>query len=103
MIYNQTLSSEDYDFIEKRMRQTFEDLRKESYCIIWMARRFKTPSNSSGNSHIFDSKHGDGNFISGKNKIAHRANFVTKNKFKINDIYKEQHSRRRDVKKESRL
>ena len=34
MIYNQTLSTEDYDFIEKRMRQTFEDLRKESYCII---------------------------------------------------------------------
>ena len=34
MIYNQTLSTEDYDFIEKRMRQTFEDLRKESYCNI---------------------------------------------------------------------
>ena len=34
MIYNQTLSTEDYDFIEKRMRLTFEDLRKESSCII---------------------------------------------------------------------
>ena len=31
MIYHQTLSSEDYDFIEKRMRLTFDDLRKESY------------------------------------------------------------------------
>ena len=34
MIYNQTLSSEDYDCIEKRMRLTFDDLRKESYCNI---------------------------------------------------------------------
>ena len=53
-----------------------------------MARRFKTPSNSSGNSPIFDFNHGNGNFIAGGNKIAHRANFVTKIKFNINDIYK---------------
>ena len=33
MVY-QKLSKSDYDFIERRMRQTFEDLRKESYCII---------------------------------------------------------------------
>ena len=68
-----------------------------------MARRFKTPSNSSGNSPIFDFNHGDGNFIAGGNKIAHRANFVTKIKFNINDLYKKQHSRRRDAQKESRL
>ena len=68
-----------------------------------MARRFKTPSYSSGNSPIFDFNHGGGNFIAGENKIAHRANFVTKIKFDINDIYKKQHRRRRDVKKESRL
>ena len=68
-----------------------------------MARRFKTPSNSSGNSPIFDFNHGDGNFIAGENKIAHRANFVTKIKFNINDLYKKQHRRRRDVKKEPRL
>ena len=43
-----------------------------------MARRFKAPSYSSGNSPIFDFNHGDGNFIAGENKIAHRANFVTK-------------------------
>ena len=43
-----------------------------------MGRRFKTPSNSSGNSPIFDFNHGDGNFIAGENKIAYRANFVTK-------------------------
>ena len=43
-----------------------------------MARRFKTPSYSSGNSPIFDFNHGYGNFIAGKNKITHRANFVTK-------------------------
>ena len=30
----QKLSKSDYDFIEKRMRQTFEDLKKESYCNI---------------------------------------------------------------------
>ena len=53
-----------------------------------MPRRFKTSSNSSGNSPIFDFNHGDGNFIAGENKIAHRANFVTKIKFNINDIYK---------------
>ena len=78
MVY-QKLSKSDYDFIERRMRQTFEDLRKESYCNIWMTRRFKTPSYFSGNSPIFDFNHGDGNFIAGGNKIAHRANFVTKN------------------------
>ena len=33
MVY-QKLSKSDYDFIERRMRQTFEDLRKETYCII---------------------------------------------------------------------
>ena len=33
MVY-QKLSKSDYDFIERRMRQTFEDLRKESYCNI---------------------------------------------------------------------
>ena len=27
MIYNQTLSTEDYDFIEKRMRITFDELK----------------------------------------------------------------------------
>ena len=27
MVYNQTLSIEDYDFIERRMRQTFDELR----------------------------------------------------------------------------
>ena len=43
-----------------------------------MARRFKTPSYSSGNSLIFDFNVIDGNFIAGKNKIAYRANFVTK-------------------------
>ena len=53
-----------------------------------MACRFKTPSNSSGNSPIFDFNNGDGNFITGENKIAHRANFVTKIKFDNNDIYK---------------
>ena len=53
-----------------------------------MARRFKTPSYSSGNSTIFDFNHGNGNFIAGENKIAHRANFVTKIKFDINDVYK---------------
>ena len=53
-----------------------------------MARRFKTPSSSSGNSPIFDFNYGDGNFIAGENKIAHRANFVTKIKFDINDVYK---------------
>ena len=68
-----------------------------------MGRRFKTPSNSSGNSPIFDFNCGCGNFIAGENKIAHRANFVTKIKFNINDIYKKQHRRRRDVKKEPRL
>ena len=62
-----------------------------------MARRFKTPSNSSGNSPIFDFNHGDGNFIAGENKIAYRANFVTKIKFDNNDIYKKQHSCRRDA------
>ena len=62
-----------------------------------MARRFKTAPNSSGNSPIFDFNHGDGNFIAGKNKIAHRANFVTKIKFDNNDIHKKQHSRRRDA------
>ena len=46
-----------------------------------MPRRFKTPSYSSGNSPIFDCKLGDGNFIAWENKIAHRANFVTKIKF----------------------
>ena len=59
-----------------------------------MARRFKTPSYSSGNSPIFDFIHGGGNFIAWENKIAHRANFVTKIKFNINDLYKKQHSRR---------
>ena len=68
-----------------------------------MARRFKTPSHSSGNSPIFDFNNGIGNFIAGENKIAHRANFVTKIKFDINDIYKKQHRRRRDAQKESRL
>ena len=29
-----TTDDYDYDFIEKRMHQTFDDLRKESYCII---------------------------------------------------------------------
>ena len=53
-----------------------------------MARRFKTPSNSSGNSPIFDFNHGDGNFIARENKIVRRANFVTKIKFNINDIHK---------------
>ena len=43
-----------------------------------MARRFKTHSYSSGNSPIFDFNNGDGDFIAGKNKSAHRANFVTK-------------------------
>ena len=33
MIY-QPLSKSDYDSIEKRMRLTFEDLRKESHCNI---------------------------------------------------------------------
>ena len=33
MVY-QPLSKSDYDFIEKRMRLTFEDLRKESHCNI---------------------------------------------------------------------
>ena len=33
MIY-QPLSKSDYDFIERRMHITFEDLRKESHCII---------------------------------------------------------------------
>ena len=33
MVY-QKLSKSDYDFIERRMHQTFEDLRKESYCNI---------------------------------------------------------------------
>ena len=68
-----------------------------------MARRFKTPSYSSGNSPIFDFNHGDGNFIDRENKSAHRANFVSKIKFNINDLYKKQHRRRRDVKKEPRL
>ena len=68
-----------------------------------MARRFKTPSYSSGNSPIFDFNHGDGNFITGENKIVHKANLVTKIKFNINDIYKKQHSRRRNAQKESRL
>ena len=27
MLYNQTLSTEDYDFIEKRLRQTFDELK----------------------------------------------------------------------------
>ena len=45
-----------------------------------MTRRFKTPSYSYRNNPIFDFNHGDGNFIAGENKIAHRANFVTKNK-----------------------
>ena len=27
MVYNQTLSIEDYDFIERRLRQTFDELR----------------------------------------------------------------------------
>ena len=53
-----------------------------------MVRRFKTPSYSSGNSLIFDFNDRDGNFITVENKIAHRANFVTKIKFNINDIYK---------------
>ena len=53
-----------------------------------MARCFETASNSSGNSPIFDFYHRGGNFIAGENKIAHRANFVTKIKFNINDIYK---------------
>lgn len=43
-----------------------------------MARRFKTPSYSSGNSPFFDLNHRDGNFIASENKIAHRVNFVTK-------------------------
>ena len=68
-----------------------------------MSRRFKTPSYSSGNSPIFDFDDGDGNFIAGENKIAYRANFVTKIKFNINDIYKKQHSRRRDAQEKSRL
>ena len=68
-----------------------------------MARRFNTPSYSSGNSPIFDFNDGDGNFIAGENKIAHRANFVTKIKFNINDIHKKQHRRWRDAKKEPRL
>lgn len=33
MVY-QKLSKSDYDFIEKMMRQTFVDIRKESYCNI---------------------------------------------------------------------
>ena len=33
MVY-QPLSKSDYDFIEKRMRITFDDLRMESYCNI---------------------------------------------------------------------
>ena len=68
-----------------------------------MVRRFKTPSYSSGNIPIFDFNHGNGNFIAGENKIAHRANFVTKIKFNINDLYKKQHRRWRDAKKEPRL
>ena len=68
-----------------------------------MARRFKTPSYSSGNSPIFDFNDRGGNFIARENKITHRANFVTKIKFDINDIYKKQHRRRRDAQEESRL
>ena len=68
-----------------------------------MVRCFKTPSNSSGNSPIFDFNFGDGNFIAGKNKIAHGVNFVTKIKFDINDIHKKQHRRRRDAQEKSRL
>ena len=68
-----------------------------------MARRFKTASYSSGDSPVFNFNHGNGNFIAGEKKIAHRANFVTKIKFNINDLYKKQHSRRRDAQKESRL
>ena len=68
-----------------------------------MARRFKTAPNSSGNSPIFDFNHGDGNFIAGGNKIAHRANFVTKIKFDNNDIHSKQHSRRRDAQEKPRL
>ena len=66
-----------------------------------MARRFVIPSYFAGNSPIFDFNLGDGNFIAGENKIAHRANFVTKIKFNINDIHKKQHSRRRNAQKES--
>ena len=60
-------------------------------------------SNSSGNSHIFDLNVRGGNFIAGENKITHRANFVTKIKFNINDLYKKQHRRRRDAQEKSRL
>ena len=34
MVYNQSLTIEDYDCIERRMRKTFDDLRKTSYCNI---------------------------------------------------------------------
>ena len=40
MVY-QPLSKSDYDFIEKRMLLTFDDLRKESYCNIRMVPSFQ--------------------------------------------------------------
>ena len=52
-----------------------------------MARRFVIPSYFAGNSPIFASDDGGGNFIIWENKRAHRANFVSKIKFN-NDIYK---------------
>ena len=100
---SQPLNRNDYDFIEKRLLETFDELETKSTRSIWMARRFKTPSYSSGNSPIFDFNDGDGNFIAGENKIAHRANFVTKIKFNINDIYKKQHRRRWDAQEKPRL
>ena len=85
---SQPLNRNDYDFIEKRLLETFDELETKSTRSIWTYRRFVIPSYFAGNSPIFDFNVRDGNFIAGENKIAHRANFVTKIKFNINDIYK---------------
>ena len=58
--------------------------------------RFVIPRISAGNSPIFAYKEDGGKFITGENKRAHSANFVTKIKCINNAIYNKQYSSRRD-------
>ena len=75
---SQPLNRNDYDFIEKRLLETFDELETKSTRSIWTYRRFVISSYFAGNSPIFDFNVRDGNFIARENKSAHRTNFVTK-------------------------
>ena len=85
---SQPLNRNDYDFIEKRLLETFDELETKSTRSIWTYCRFVIPSYFAGNSPIFASEDDGGNFINWENKRAQGANFETKIKFNINGVYK---------------